>query len=117
MVMGGAGMRTIGLVLVSLLLVTLFTIAGCAQQTPPEETTPAEGAQVSLIMTSTAFADGANIPMKYSCDGESVSPPLAWVQGPPGTASFALIMEDPDAPLKNFTHWVIFNLPPDTQGL
>jgi Raf kinase inhibitor-like YbhB/YbcL family protein len=68
-------------------------------------------------LTSPAFAGGGEIPVKYSCDGQSISPPLDWGDGPLGTASFALILEDPDAPVKNFTHWVIFNLPPNTPGL
>jgi Raf kinase inhibitor-like YbhB/YbcL family protein len=71
----------------------------------------------ALMLTSPAFAGGGEIPVKYSCDGQSISPPLDWGDGPPGTASFALILEDPDAPVKNFTHWVIFNLPLDLPGL
>jgi Raf kinase inhibitor-like YbhB/YbcL family protein len=72
---------------------------------------------MSFSITSPAFADGAEIPVKYSCDGENVSPPLDWSEVPTGTASFALILDDPDAPVGVFTHWVIFNLPPDTRGL
>ena len=107
-------MRRAGLVFVSLLLVTLFIMAGCAQQTPPEEEALPESDDVSFIITSTAFAEGAEIPVKYTCHGQNVSPPLDWSQGPVGTASFALIMDDPDAA---YTHWVIFNLPPDANGL
>jgi Raf kinase inhibitor-like YbhB/YbcL family protein len=65
-------------------------------------------------LTSTAFADGAEIPVKYSCNGQNISPALDWSGSPVGTASFALIMDDLDAV---YTHWVIFNLPPDIQGL
>jgi len=110
------------------LLFTLAAAIGCAQpslpeQKPPEEAAapesvvPPEDNNTGFSITSPAFIDGTNIPVKYTCNGQNMSPALTWGQGPAGTASFALILEDPDAPLKNFTHWVIFNLPPDIQGL
>jgi Raf kinase inhibitor-like YbhB/YbcL family protein len=72
---------------------------------------------VELSITSTAFQEGGNIPDKYTCQGQDVSPPLAWSEPPGGTLSFALIMDDPDAPGGTFTHWVIFNIPSDSRGL
>ena len=110
-------MQKFGLFFASLLILISLAAFCCAQPAPPEEKALPDGDKVLFTITSSAFADGANIPVKYSCDGESISPPLDWGDGPPGTASFALILEDPDAPVKNFTHWVIFNLPPDTPGL
>jgi Raf kinase inhibitor-like YbhB/YbcL family protein len=68
-------------------------------------------------LTSTAFADGATIPRKYSCDGMSLSPPLAWSFLPEGTRSVALIVHDPDAPSGDFTHWVAWNIDPEPGGL
>jgi Raf kinase inhibitor-like YbhB/YbcL family protein len=68
-------------------------------------------------LTSTAFADGAEIPIKYTCDGKNVSPPLAWSFLPQGTRSLALIVHDPDAPSGDFTHWVAWNINPDPGGL
>jgi Raf kinase inhibitor-like YbhB/YbcL family protein len=62
-------------------------------------------------LTSTAFEEGRPIPRKYSGEGQNVSPPLKWTDPPPGTRSFALVCEDPDAPRGTFTHWVAFNLP------
>jgi len=112
-VLGGEGMRIIGLVVVSLLLIVSFAIAGCAQQAPPAEST--EDIETEFAITSPAFAEGAEIPVRYTCDGENISPPLNWSDGPAGTASFALIMDDPDA--GNYTHWVIFNLPPSSSSL
>ena len=106
-------MRMIRLVIVSLLVIASFAIAGCAQPATPEATP--EVSKTDFAITSSAFAEGAEIPVKYSCDGQNVSPPLDWNQVPAGTASFALIMDDPDA--GNYTHWVIFNLPPDARGL
>ncbi len=64
-----------------------------------------------LTVTSAAFAEGANIPSKYTCTGESVSPPLQWSGAPAQTKSYALIVEDPDAPSGTFYHWVDFNIP------
>jgi Raf kinase inhibitor-like YbhB/YbcL family protein len=66
---------------------------------------------MALTLTSTAFSDGGLIPRRYTCDGEDVSPPLAWRDAPAGTRSFALICDDPDAPAKVWVHWVIYNLP------
>ena len=65
----------------------------------------------SFTLTSEAFANGEPIPRKYSCEGMDVSPPLNWMHAPPETKSFALIVEDPDAPNGTFTHWVLFNIP------
>jgi Raf kinase inhibitor-like YbhB/YbcL family protein len=68
-------------------------------------------------LTSTAFAEGAVIPVKYTCDGSNVSPPLAWSFLPEGTRSLALIVHDPDAPSGDFTHRVAWNLDPEPGGL
>jgi Raf kinase inhibitor-like YbhB/YbcL family protein len=110
-------MQKVGLFSMSLLLLMFSAVTGCAQTAPPEQKAPPGGDKMPFIITSTAFADGAEIPVKYTCDGQNISPQLNWGDGLPGTASFVLILEDPDAQVKNFTHWVIFNLPPDTPGL
>ncbi|MEN6330804.1 MAG: YbhB/YbcL family Raf kinase inhibitor-like protein, partial [Smithella sp.] len=52
-----------------------------------------------MKITSSAFAEGSNIPSKYTCDGQDISPPLEWKDAPEGTKSFALISDDPDAPM------------------
>src|SRR4030042_3491445 len=106
-------MRIVGLLFLSLLLITSLTIGGCAIPATPEASPVASN--TGFAITSSAFAEGAEIPVKYSCDGENVAPPLDWNQVPAGTASFALIMDNPDA--GNYTHWVIFNLPLDARGL
>ena len=72
---------------------------------------------MSFEITSTAFPDGEVIPKKFTCDGADVSPPLSWTQAPIGAQSFALIMDDPDAPVGTWVHWVIYNLPADTREL
>ena len=73
--------------------------------------------QVTISFTSAAFGNGETIPMKYTCDGENISPALEWGQPPAGTQSLALIMDDPDAPSGTFVHWVYYDLPPDLRGL
>src|SRR5215208_1635210 len=70
-----------------------------------------------MELTSTAFADGAAIPVKHSCDGQNLSPPLAWSFCPEGTRSLALIVHDPDAPSGDFTHWLAWNIDPEPGGL
>jgi Raf kinase inhibitor-like YbhB/YbcL family protein len=70
-----------------------------------------------LELTSGAFQDGEPIPTKYTCDGEDVSPPLAWSSVPEGTQSLALIVHDPDAPSGDFLHWLAWNIDPGPGGL
>lgn len=75
-----------------------------------------------MNLSSSAFAANAPIPSRYTCDGEDVSPPLRWSGVPAGTQSLALILDDPDAPdpaapKMTWVHWVLYNLPADTQEL
>ena len=69
------------------------------------------GEKNMIKVTSTAFKEGEMIPAKYTCDGEDVSPPLAFGEVPEKTLSLALICDDPDAPRETFVHWVVYNLP------
>ena len=66
---------------------------------------------MTFQLESSAFENGKTIPRKYTCDGEDVSPPLMWKGAPEGTKSFALICDDPDAPLMTWTHWVVYGVP------
>ena len=72
---------------------------------------------MSLQITSSAFGEGEFIPLRYTCDGPDVSPPLNWTGTPTGCKSFALICDDPDAPVGTWVHWVIYNIPPSSHGL
>ncbi|MEP7137866.1 MAG: YbhB/YbcL family Raf kinase inhibitor-like protein [Chloroflexota bacterium] len=72
---------------------------------------------MSLQLTSDAFVNGQSIPVKYSCIGKNISPALAWTEPPAGTQSFALIVDDPDAPGRTWVHWVLFNIPVNTRNL
>lgn len=75
------------------------------------------GAATPFTLTSPAFSAGAPIPRQHACDGADQSPPLAWRGAPAGTNRFALIADDPDAPVGTWVHWVIYDLPADTQQL
>jgi Raf kinase inhibitor-like YbhB/YbcL family protein len=74
-------------------------------------------AQGLLTLESPAFAAGDPIPLRFSCDGEDVSPGLAWGSPPGGTVAFALITDDPDAPGGTWVHWVIYDIPAESRGL
>jgi Raf kinase inhibitor-like YbhB/YbcL family protein len=67
--------------------------------------------QGQLNVTSSVFTQGGAIPANYTCAGKNVSPPLTWSNAPKGTKSFAIIMDDPDAPMGVWVHWVLYNLP------
>lgn len=64
-----------------------------------------------FMLQSNAFADGETLPTEFTCDGEDRAPPLSWSNPPDGTKSFALVVDDPDAPSGTFTHWGAWNIP------
>lgn len=66
---------------------------------------------------SSAFKPGELIPSKYTCDGLNISPPLNWTEPPLETKSFVLLNDDPDAPIGDWVHWIIVNIPPDIRAL
>lgn len=66
---------------------------------------------MTFTLTSPAFLEGGTIPAEHTCDGADVAPRLAWSGAPTGAKTFALIMDDPDAPAGTWVHWVLFNLP------
>jgi hypothetical protein len=70
-----------------------------------------------MIIKSSAFKENENIPSKFTCDGENVSPELSWSDSLEGTKTFALIVDDPDAPSGTFVHWVVYNLPSNVTSL
>jgi len=72
---------------------------------------------MNMSLTSPSFDAGQPIPSKFSCHGEDISPELAWDTPPEGTQSLALIMDDPDAPVGTWVHWVVFNISPTTTRL
>lgn len=72
---------------------------------------------MEISLKSQAFAHEETIPQQYSCDGADVSPPLVWENVPQGAKSFALVCDDPDAPVGVFDHWVLYNLPANADSL
>jgi Raf kinase inhibitor-like YbhB/YbcL family protein len=72
----------------------------------------------AIDLSSPAFAHGARLPIRFTADGEGVSPPLVWGDVPPGTASLALIVEDPDAPSSRpLVHAIVWDMPPDQRRI
>lgn len=72
---------------------------------------------MALTLSSTAFSEQGTIPKQYTCEGKDLSPALAWKDVPSGTQSFALIMDDPDAPPGTWVHWIVYNLPANVNEL
>jgi len=75
------------------------------------------GGGATMDIKSPAFAPGALIPPKYTCDGADLSPPVSFSGAPAGTKSLALIADDPDAPMGTWVHWVVWNIPAGTRSL
>lgn len=72
---------------------------------------------MSLTLSTKSFAPGGEIPRKYTCEGDNLSPELSWSEPPKGTQNFALIADDPDAPSGTFTHWVLYGVSTETRQL
>lgn len=93
-------------------LVALMALSlGCRAAPRTQEAT------MGLTVTSTAFSAGGTIPVRYTGQGANVSPDLAWSDVRDGTASFALVCDDPDAPSGTWVHWTMWNIPAAARGL
>lgn len=107
---------------VSVWILPLTTLASCgaANHTAnePEGGNAVENATVTkLDLSSEAFGNGQPIPTQYTCDGADHTPTLKWGEPPAGTKSFALIIDDPDAPSGTFRHWGVFDIPASARSL
>ncbi|HJS20997.1 MAG TPA: YbhB/YbcL family Raf kinase inhibitor-like protein [Anaerolineales bacterium] len=101
------------LFLTCFLLVTI--LSSCSySQTSTEKIAEAD---MTLQIKSDAFVSGQSIPAKYACTGRNISPPLTWNDPPAGTQSFALVMDDPDAPIGTWVHWVLYNISAEARSL
>jgi len=113
----------------AMLAVACVVPAACAPQEnasdePPaspglstREPAPREENPMAFTLTSPAFKEGERIPKQHSGEGKDTSPPLEWTNPPPGTRTFALVCDDPDAPRGTWDHWLIWNLPADCRKL
>ncbi len=101
------------------LLLVILLLAGCGAPPGPKSVEPAVRATspTSMSIASASFTPGQPIPKRFSSYGENISPELHWENVPAGTKSLAIVCRDPDAPGRTFTHWIIFNIPPDLQRL
>jgi Raf kinase inhibitor-like YbhB/YbcL family protein len=115
-------------VLLAVIIVVVVIAGGCTSSAPsspvsPIPSQPAEKQASSpaspgeFTIRAASLTPGSILPDVYSCKGASESPEVAWDGVPPGTKSLALILDDPDAPNGRFTHWLVFNIPPDSSGL
>ncbi|NEO84373.1 MAG: YbhB/YbcL family Raf kinase inhibitor-like protein [Spirulina sp. SIO3F2] len=94
-------------------ILCLLSLVGLLTACDRPELTPQTN--VDLRLRSDAFEQNGEIPKQYTCDGADISPPLHWGKPPNNTQSYVLIVDDPDAPLKTWVHWVVYNLP-ETQN-
>lgn len=114
--------RKAGAVILVFLLSGMLFISGCVQndraETPVNNESPEAGKGdenmniQNIKVSSSAFAANGSIPGKYTCDGANVNPPLEFEGIPEEAESLVLIVDDPDAPMKTFTHWLIWNIEP-----
>src|SRR5919108_282962 len=72
---------------------------------------------MAFELASSAFKQNSPIPKEYTCDGSDISVPLSWKDAPGGTKSFALIVDDPDAPRGTWVHWVVYDIPANAREL
>jgi len=97
----------------------LAALASCGAKTnasdAAKERDPARVAKLDL--SSNAFQEGQAIPAQFTCDGSDQSPELSWSEPPRGTRSFALVMDDPDAPGGTFSHWGLSEIPGSARSL
>lgn len=91
--------------IIFLVAAVVFFVAVVSQQ-------DAVGEDMTMKLTSPAFKDGSNMPSKFTCEGEDINPELLIENIPDKTKSLALIVDDPDAPMKTWIHWVVYDMPP-----
>ncbi len=105
--------------LTAALLIASCGISGKKQPTATKqkETAMTTDSSLRIVLTSPAFKEGEAIPKQYGCKGVDISPPLQWSNIPEKTKTLALIVDDPDAPMGTWVHWVFFNIPTSATGL
>ncbi|MGD0535692.1 MAG: YbhB/YbcL family Raf kinase inhibitor-like protein [Methanoregula sp.] len=115
-------------IMCSCLMVLLVLICGCTAPvaSPPDSPTSPATTSISTLVPAAAenftltvdsVAPGATLPQEFTCTGSSRTPGVSWENVPAGTKSFVLILDDPDAPSGTFTHWLVYNIPPDAMSI
>ncbi len=102
------------------ILILFILTGGCkmkAEQSQTNATADTILTHTKMKISSTAFQIDSTIPQQFTCQGEDISPALAWSGAPEGTECYALLLEDPDAPSGTYIHWVIYNIPATERGL
>lgn len=107
--------RILSVIVISAMLFSACTHA--QQQSLKSKTNKPETNMSRMKLKSKAFENNQQIPKRHTCDGENLSPPLSIEEIPDGTKSMAVIVEDPDAPVGIFTHWLVWNMPPQFDEL
>lgn len=100
--------------LISISVILALGAVGCHSQSRHKNSFPGQKILNTMSIESPAFKNGVAIPAKYTCSGQGINPPLTISNIPAGAKSLAFILDDPDAPMGTFTHWIIWNIPPAT---
>lgn len=114
--------RVASVIVFIFLFVGILLISGCIQNQKSEKSVDKETPEAgkgdenmdiqNIKIFSSAFESNGTIPKRYTCKGENINPPLEFEGIPEETESLVLIMDDPDAPMKTFTHWIVWNIEP-----
>lgn len=93
-----------------IMLISVLAAAGlCCEESIAQKD---KEAGMTMKITSPSFENNGNMPVKFTCDGSDINPSLKIENLPEGTKSLALIVDDPDAPMKTWVHWVVYDIPP-----
>ena len=98
-------------------LLLLAPSAGCKTSSGAQPSAAAGVSLASITVTSKSLPGDLTIPVDYSCDGKDLSPQLTWSAPPEGTKAIVVVLDDPDASSRSFTHWLVLDLPPETRSL
>lgn len=115
------------------LVIMFVSVCGCTTTAPPPGASPtpvptavaspstpqtqSPASSIPFTLAVDSLAPGSILPDTYTCNGASESPPVSWLNVPAGTHSLVLILDDPDAPVGTFTHWIVTNIPPETHEI
>jgi hypothetical protein len=109
--------------ILAVFIIVVVLAGGCTSSAPSSPVSPVLSPASStaphdaFTIRAASLTPGSALPDVYTCKGASESPEITWDGVPAGTKSLALILDDPDAPDGRFTHWLVFNIPPDSRGL